>query len=830
MKPLVMNKILLVLIGISFSVHSISQIIVDQTVTPEDAVNNILIGSGIVAQNITFSGDLNQIGSFEANGSNVPISEGVILGTGNVNFATSPTFGDDDTPGPGGNNVNGGSAGGGNFGADDPDLEIISNIEVNDAAILEFDFEATGDTVQFNFVFASEEYPEYVCDMVNDAFGFFLSGPGIDGGGVFENNAVNLAQVPNTDPPVPVTINSVNPGVVGSSFGADEANCAAISPDWMDFSIYYISNETQTPDPNVIEYAGFTVVLQAKSSVECGGLYHIKMAIADGQDTAFDSAVFLQAGSFESNAVEVSSTAAIEGNLTFAGDSVVVEGCNNAQFSFFRPNTDEADTIRFEILGSAENMIDYENIADSIIIPQGQSEGFITIEAFDDGIVEGYEDLIIRYIFENGCGLIDTVSSQLYIADYLEPSVSLNDAAVPCPGESVTVIPETAGFGGFTFLWSDNSEGQALTVTPSETTDYSVVMTDICGTEVTTDVTVSVVDWPDLILIPIPETSFCPGDQVQIGVEVEGGSPGYTYQWVGSTTTSSTLDVNPNITTDFTVIVSDQCESQQINVTAEVIPWPGLDINTNGGTSPCPGSPVDVSVDVSGGFPGYTYNWQNDGGSSSSNTFSPLTSGNFTITVFDQCSSQDANVFIDVAQLDDITTAYNDTLCVGVSSPFVDLSGGTGNYSFETINILDEPQPTAVTISETEIATNYVGNTPGLFEIIITDACPSANSFSAFVWFEGCNTVFPNAFSPDNDSEALNETFQVVGLEAFPGSTMTIFNRWGGIVYEDTNYNNNRAWDGRDSSGDKLQNGTYFFVFKRSDGEEFDGNITLFRK
>jgi len=247
-----MNKCLLVLLVISFSAHVNSQIIVDQTVTPEDAVNNILLGSGVIAENITFSGDLNQIGSFSANGSNVPLGEGVILGTGNVNFASSPDFFDEDIPGPGGNNNTGGGAGGGNFGVGDPDLQIIANVDVNDAAILEFDFEATGDTVQFNFVFASEEYPEYVCGTVNDAFGFFLSGPGIDGGGVYEDNAINLAQIPDTDPPVPVTINSVNPGVAGAN--GQEVNCDDIDLNWSDYNIYYIANDTQNTDPSIIEY------------------------------------------------------------------------------------------------------------------------------------------------------------------------------------------------------------------------------------------------------------------------------------------------------------------------------------------------------------------------------------------------------------------------------------------------------------------------------------------------------------------------------------------------------------------------------------------------
>jgi len=63
----------------------------------------------------------------------------------------------------------------------DPDLEDISNTSAHDGCIIEFDFKPTADTVRFNYVFASEEYHDYVGGSVNDMFGFFLSGPGISG-------------------------------------------------------------------------------------------------------------------------------------------------------------------------------------------------------------------------------------------------------------------------------------------------------------------------------------------------------------------------------------------------------------------------------------------------------------------------------------------------------------------------------------------------------------------------------------------------------------------------------------------------------------------------
>jgi len=394
-----------------FCLFSYSQIQVDNTVNENDAVNNILLGAGVEAFNITFSGDSNQIGSFNSNGSSVPINSGIILGTGNVNMA-SGSF--DDTPGPGGNTGGGSTSGGGNFGSTDLDLEEVSGQDLNDAAILEFDFTATGDSISFNFMFGSEEYLEWVNSGFNDAFGFFLSGPGIDGGGVFDNNAINLAVVPGTN--IPITINSIND---------------------VDNSEYYINNP-ETTDPNFIEFDGFTTVLVAttETPLVCDSTYHIKMVIADGGDTALDSSVFLEAGSFSTNAVQIVGTGSIFGNPVFAGDSVFVEGpnCNTSGINFILPfEADQDTTIYFDISGSAVNGVDYELIPDSIVILAGETSNFITFGAIDDGLDEGFESVVITYEYVTECG--DTLNSgtSMYIADYIEPTVTIEDQEAICP-------------------------------------------------------------------------------------------------------------------------------------------------------------------------------------------------------------------------------------------------------------------------------------------------------------------------------------------------------------------------------------------------------------
>ena len=91
---------------------------------------------------------------------------------------------------------------------------INQNFSVNstwDACIITFDFVPLSDTVQFRYVFGSDEYTTWINTSYNDVFGFFLSGPGINGS--YSNNAINVATVPNTNPALPISISTIHPGL-----------------------------------------------------------------------------------------------------------------------------------------------------------------------------------------------------------------------------------------------------------------------------------------------------------------------------------------------------------------------------------------------------------------------------------------------------------------------------------------------------------------------------------------------------------------------------------------------------------------------------------------
>ena len=101
---------------------------------------------------------------------------------------------------------------------------------------------------------------------------------------------------------VPVAINTVNSGTPGV-LGGGAYVCAASDPDWQSNSIYYVNN----PEPNpfnpttTVELDGFTVPIRARAAVQCGQVYHIKIAIAHAGDSSLDSAVFIEGGSFSSS-------------------------------------------------------------------------------------------------------------------------------------------------------------------------------------------------------------------------------------------------------------------------------------------------------------------------------------------------------------------------------------------------------------------------------------------------------------------------------------------------------------------------------------------------
>lgn len=434
---------LLLLSALAYPVQA--QLVVDDAPTPTQLVQDVLLGNGVVASNIQFTGSLNAIGSFDGTLSNLGIDSGLVMTTGELIGANGPV-------GPN----NSGSSGMDNGEPGDADLTTIAGVQTFNAAILEFDFIPTGDTLRFNYVFGSEEYMEFVNAGVNDAFGFFLSGPGI--AGPYANGAENIALIPGTT--TPVTIDDVNANLNGA---------------------YYVDNEN--PAGQTVQYDGFTTVLTAEAIVQCGEEYHIRIAIADAGDGVWDSGVFLEAQSFGSSGVNV--TAA-----TLDGDSIMVEGCGAAVFEFFRPDTSQDFTIHFTIGGTATMGDDFTAIPDSIVIPAGSYSDSLVVDAFLDSIGEGVETIHITIDYLSGCGG-DTIEAIIYIQN-IDPLIALSggvDTICSSSGEFATLLGNgQGGLAPYQFFWDNGGgPGQNVDVNPPVTTTYLLTITDACGNTALSD-------------------------------------------------------------------------------------------------------------------------------------------------------------------------------------------------------------------------------------------------------------------------------------------------------------------------------------------------------
>lgn len=268
-----------------------AQIIADNTIPIDSLVNEIFnTGTFVEVSNVTFNGlpaddtlTNVQIGLF-GNGfsDGLPIDSGFAMTTGNMENLFTNTF----TGGPISNEVE-----------DDPDIVAISGFNANDCAVLEFDVLNLADALAFNFTFASSEYEAYTCAVFNDAFGLFISGPGISG--PFENDAINIALIPDSE--VPIGVNTLNGGV--PTGGGTAENCETANPNWIEDSQYFIENYSQSISN--VGFNGFTVNIEAFVEVQQNETYHLKFAICDASDGALDSGIILEANSFEGKFLNV---------------------------------------------------------------------------------------------------------------------------------------------------------------------------------------------------------------------------------------------------------------------------------------------------------------------------------------------------------------------------------------------------------------------------------------------------------------------------------------------------------------------------------------------
>jgi len=835
-------------------------------------VNDVLLGQGVTAANITFTGNADQLGFFNNGNNGAPalgLDSGIVISSGKIV----------DIP-VGGNQPSNDFTGGG-----DPDLLTIAQTvrpgitSTHDAAALEFDFTPQGDSVEFRFVFASDEYLTYINTDYNDIFAFFVSGPGINGTFAspagFPNGAVNIAQVPGTTDPITISTIYDDPTETPPQVNGQ----------------YFINN----PNGANNDFNGFTTVITIKYGVQCGETYHFKLAIADCGDGTLDTGVFLEGASFSSEVVEVDVT-------TATGDSTIIEGCGNAIINFARPDSTGDHTVHFDIGGNAINGTDYNQIADSVTFLAGNYNTSLTIVPIADGLVEGQDTLTITVYTINPCG--DTIVSigTLYILDIPNLITNAPDSTLACPLTNLPIYVAASGaVEPFTYDWTDvngnpiGTNNDTITVSGMVTDTFYVSVTDSCNLITVTDTVIINVNTTPLEFASIfPDSTIHCGDVITLTATATGGSPGYSYSWAPAGPL-----VSPQQTTTYTVTITDVCNvttDSTVIITVDTIPV--LITTSNDTTIYCPNQPVTLSASATDGTSLYVYAWT-PGGSGANINVAPSQTTTYYVTAQAGCGAfaVDSVTVTVNSSLPTITTSPDTTLpCPGNYSfdLFATPNNGTAPYTYSwtgstdidslitvtgnsaqtitvtmtdacnvsvnntisisyapytpmsvtalpvdsvcagentnlTASIADGVPPYSIswnngTSSFSGNPTTYSSTTTGINNVVVTvsDQCGQQTTDNVDVLVIACEITTPNVFTPNGDEFNQNLVFE--NLEFFPNNHITIFNRWGAKVFEQDQYQND--WNGGSSS-----DGTYFYIIELNnhDNKVHKGTFTIFK-
>ena len=291
----------------------------DLTELSADVLAQSLVGENIVVENVTYTGADEASGTFAGFADAIGIETGVVLSTGYADNDYSETgeilrkavlYGPNDASGT-------------SFilGAEgDSDLEELVGTQTYDAAVLEIDFIPENESVTFNYVFGSEEYPEFVGSEYNDVFAFFVNG----------ENQATITEDDGTE--TFVSINNINA----------ERN-----------SQYFRDNDNVMGEdsPYNTGLDGMTTVLGFEADVNAGEVNTLKLAIADVNDRIFDSAVMIEAGSFSSpiNVPPVAEDQQLETGVDEPLDIILAATDENDDELTYTVNTDDlAGTLEGE--------------------------------------------------------------------------------------------------------------------------------------------------------------------------------------------------------------------------------------------------------------------------------------------------------------------------------------------------------------------------------------------------------------------------------------------------------------------------------------------------
>lgn len=597
----------------------------------EDLITEVLINSPCaLVNNIstvtgTNYGAGNGIGYFENTNPNFPMQNGVVLATGDIS----------DVPGPNNSDTFSGAGWPG-----DPQLfNYIQSLGIDpgltgyyDATIMEFDFTPLNDSISFNFVFASNEYGFYQCEYT-DAFAFFLEDQ-------VTGAIVNMALVPGTSN-VPISVTTIRNNLYNG-------DCPSQNPNY--FGLYYGYPNGLPNATAPINLNGQTVLMQAWQYVTPNNPYRMKLVIADRNDIEWDSAVFIEGGSF------------FIGNIDLGGDVTL---CDNEEL-VLSVSTANNSVITWFFNG--------------VPIPGESGQTLIVTESGTYGVEIGNPSA-------PNCVITDEIEVEFKPAAI----INLGEDILTCNQTSATLdaTPENlSALGGVTYEWFFNGDivpgEDGPTLEASQMGDYMVVVTTDLDCVTTDEIFMILADYSvDLG----PDVTLCDGEAYEIIPTVEGiDSEQVTYLWsTGATTFSIIVTTSGHYSVE--VSYEDCTETDDINFAFRNVPVVSLGDNF----SKCVEDVVTLTAITSEvTSSSVTYTWFLNGGvieGASGATINITEAGMYAVEVNDDGCIGNADV---------VVSYYNNENCIITQGISPNGDGMNDYFDLEFLN--DKTGPLEVVI------------------------------------------------------------------------------------------------------------------------------------
>jgi gliding motility-associated-like protein len=413
----------------------------------------------------------------------------------------------------------------------------------------------------------------------------------------------------------------------------------------------------------------------------------------------------------------------------------------------------------------------------------------------------------------NGCGS-DEACVEVLIDPI--PEVDVEPEYLLCDQTSFNLDPIATDDDSYIYTWSgDGLNSSEPTITINESGEYTITVSNDCGTD---NVSFEVILEPTPVLNAL-EDEYVLCDEPSVTIDpIVNDDDSYTYTWSGpgfnSSNPTETIDANGS----YTVTINNECGS--VNASFDVTIVEALSVTVNN---------VNLCDEPSGTLVAsanqpVSYSWDNGETGSSIEVSS---AGEYCVTVANACETQEdcGTVQLNFSPDLSINPGSIENLCPGIS---VTVSANAGSASGVTWNwtLACSGAPSSVgnpSSSSLAISSDWATEScPDGFTVILnaSNVC-GTDAIEVPVTVDPCLLDLPNVFTPNGDD--VNDVFFVNGLEnysAFGGVDLKVFNRWGNLVYEDSNYQNN--WEGKDISG-----GTYYYILTLPNTDVHKSALTI---